>query len=445
MSAVNRALNVYIETYGCALNKADSMIMISELEKRGHRIVYDIESADAVIINTCIVRRETEERMLLRLEELRKYSNDKKIIVAGCMASVMPATIKEIIPNASIVSTQGINRISDVLSSDKPLHIGLLEDARDFLRIDVSGRLRLGDNRDLSIQIPIAQGCMSDCAFCITKYARPVLRSYSMKAIKRAVEEAVKLGFREIELTAQDTAVYGFDLDKRFTLPDLLREVVEVEGDFMIRVGMMNPQWLDKIIDDLIEVYKEPKIFKFLHIPVQSGDDRVLKIMKRGYTVQEFIDYVNEFREKIPDINIATDIIVGHPGEDDEAFENTKRLLEEVKFDRVHIAQYSVRPFTEAAAMPQIDEKIKKKRSSELQRVQERIGLEINSSFIGKRMKVLIIKRGYGGRGYIGRSMSYRTVVIRDSNDTYLGRYAYIDIDDATYYDLRGSLHSLAD
>ncbi|MGC9148259.1 MAG: tRNA (N(6)-L-threonylcarbamoyladenosine(37)-C(2))-methylthiotransferase [Sulfolobales archaeon] len=430
---------VYVETYGCTLNKADSMIMASEIEKAGGIVTSNIDEADVILINTCIVRRETEERMILRLKELRtKYVPDKRIIVAGCMASALPATVREIIPEASIISTHGIYRVNEALNSKKPVYIGLSKDLRESREINLPKKFLLENKEDLSIPIPITQGCMSDCSFCITKYARPVLKSYEPKTIKRAVEEAVNLGYKEIELTAQDTAVYGFDLEKRFLLPDLLRELVDIEGDFMIRVGMMNPQWLNKIIDDLIEIYRDPKIFKFVHIPIQSGDDRVLRIMKRGYSVQEFIDYVKGFRKKIPDINIATDIIVGHPGEDEEAFENTIKLLEELKFDRVHIAQYSIRPFTEAASMPQVDENTKKKRSTILQKIQEKIGSEINRSFVNKRVKTIVVKRGYRGRGYIGRSISYRTVVIDNIDQSYLGKWVYVNISDATYFDLRG-------
>ncbi len=430
-----------METYGCALNRADSLIMMSEIERIGGLVTQNIDEADVIIINTCIVRRETEERMILRLKELRsRYVPWRKIIVAGCMASALPATVKDIIPEASIVSTHGIYRISEVIRSSEPIYIGFSKDLSEFREIPLLRRILSEDTDDLSIPIPIAQGCMSDCSFCITKYARPALKSYEPKSIKRAVEEAVRLGYKEIELTAQDTAVYGFDLEKKFLLPDLLREIVEIEGDFMIRVGMMNPQWLDKIIDDLIDVYKDPKIFKFIHIPVQSGDDRVLKIMKRGYTVEEYTEYVKEFRRKIPDINIATDIIVGHPGEDNEAFENTVKLLEELKFDRVHIAQYSLRPFTASASMTQINDNIKKKRSTILQKIQEKIGLEINRSFINKRVKTIVVKRGFEGRGFIGRSMSYRTVVIDNIDQSYLGKWIYVDVREATYFDIRGEM-----
>ncbi|MEZ0289914.1 MAG: tRNA (N(6)-L-threonylcarbamoyladenosine(37)-C(2))-methylthiotransferase [Sulfolobales archaeon] len=434
-------MRVYIETYGCALNKADSAIMAGEIERSGGSIVDDIEKADVVIINTCIVRRETEERMILRLREIReKYIGRKKIIVAGCLPSAEPATAREIIPEASLVTTEAINKIVDVIRSDQKVYIGFNgESYRDYKEIKLPVNVKL-EREDLSIPIPIAQGCLSDCSFCITKYSRPRLRSYRPRAIIRAVEKAVELGFKEIELTAQDTAVYGFDLERDFLLPELVAEASDIPGDFMIRIGMMNPQWLGRIIDGLIEVLKRPKVFKFIHIPVQSGDNRVLKIMKRGYTVEDFVEYVREFRNKIPDINIATDIIVGHPGEDEEAFMNTVKLVREVKFDRIHVAQYSIRPFTEAASMPQVRESVKKTRSSYLQRVQEEIGLEINREFIGKRVRVVITKRGYRDKTLIGRSASYRTVVVRETPDIKLGVWADVDITSATFFDLRGEV-----
>jgi len=211
--------------------------------------------------------------------------------------------------------------------------------------------------------------------------------------------------------------------------------VAEVDGDFMVRVGMMNPQWLWKILDDLIEAIKHPKVYKFLHIPVQSGDNRVLRIMRRGYTVEEFEEMISEIRRKIPEITIATDIIVGHPGEDEEAFKNTLALMERARFDRVHLAQYSIRPLTEAAAMPQVPEPIKKRRSIEAQKLQEKIGLEIHREYIGKRVRVLTTEKGLREGTTIARTTSYRQVVIRGENP--LGRWIDVEIEDATFFDLR--------
>ncbi len=406
------------------------MIMGGYLEEAGFSLVGSPEEADVIVINTCVVRKDTEERMAKRISDAEKlYSSSKKIVIAGCMVSSMPATVKRLAPSASLITPQSIDRIVDAaLSRERVEHIG---GARSVERI-IFPRIR-----GVIAPIPISEGCLSDCSFCITKISRGPVKSYPPRVIVDAVRDLVSRGYKEIELASQDSAVYGFDLGKRFLLPDLLREIEDrVEGDYMLRVGMMNPQWLPKILDDLLEAMKSPRIYKFLHIPVQSGDNRVLKIMKRGYTVEDFEEIVAEARRKIPEITIATDIIVGHPGEDEEAFKNTLDLMGRVRFDRAHIAQYSVRPLTEAAAMPQIPEHIKKKRSIEAQRLQEEIGLEIHRQCVGKRARVLVTEKGLREGSMIARTTSYRQVVIK--GEAPLGRWIDVEINNATFFDLRG-------
>jgi len=425
---------VYVETYGCTLNQADSMIMRGYLEEAGLGFTDSPEDADVIVINTCVVRKDSEERMIKRISEIETlYSGSKKIIVAGCMVSSMPATVKKIAPSASLITPSSVDRIVDAVTSrERVEYLG------GFRAVN---RIPLPRVRGVIAPIPISEGCLSDCSFCITKISRGGVRSYPPRVIVDTVRDLVSRGYKEIELASQDSAVYGFDLGKRFLLPDLLREIEErVEGDYMLRVGMMNPQWLWKIFDDLVEAMKSPRIYKFLHIPVQSGDNRVLRIMKRGYSVEEFEEMVEEVRRKIPEITIATDIIVGHPGEDEEAFKNTLDLLERVRFDRVHIAQYSVRPLTEAAAMPQVPEHIKKRRSTEVQKVQEKIGLEIHRQYIGSRARVLVTEKGFREGTVIARTISYRQVVIK--GDIPLGSSIDVDIEDATFFDLRARLDS---
>jgi MiaB-like tRNA modifying enzyme len=424
-------IRVYIETYGCTLNQADSMIMRGYLEEAGLGFVDNAEEADVIVVNTCVVRKDTEEKMIKRLSEIeRLYSSTKKIVVAGCMVSSLPATVKRVAPSSSLVTPQTVDRIVDaVLSRERVEYIGGMRGV---------DRIPLPRGRGVIAPVPISEGCLSECSFCITKISRGRVRSYPPRVIVNAVKELISRGYKEIELASQDSAVYGFDIGKNFLLPDLVREVAEIDGDFMIRVGMMNPQWLWKILDDLIETIKHPKVYKFLHIPVQSGDNRVLRIMRRGYTVEEFEEMISEIRRKIPEITIATDIIVGHPGEDEEAFKNTLMLMERASFDRVHLAQYSIRPLTEAAAMPQIPEHIKKRRSIEAQKLQEKIGLKIHREYIGKRVRVLTTEKGLREGTTIARTTSYRQVVIR--KEIPLGIWIDAEIEDATFFDLRGSI-----
>ncbi|MCD6428104.1 MAG: tRNA (N(6)-L-threonylcarbamoyladenosine(37)-C(2))-methylthiotransferase [Desulfurococcales archaeon] len=431
-------MKVYIETYGCALNRADSALMKKLLVSAGHTIVDSIHEADAIIINTCTVRLDTEGRILRRLSEVRKLAKGKKIIVADCMASAQPYTIKSVIPEASLISPQNITRIIDVLESPTTIHLVTGERDVSYLSSSVS---------DAIAAIPIAEGCIGDCSFCIVKIARRKLKSYKPKLIVNAVEEAIKQGAKEIELTAQDTASYGLDLGG-IRLPDLINVILEnVRGDYMIRIGMANPDTINDILDGVIEVLKHPNVFKFLHIPLQSADDNVLKIMKRKYTYDEFKSIVLEVRRKIPGVTIATDIIVGHPGEDEEAFQKTVEAVKELKFDRVHLAQYTIRPRTEAAAMPQVPDPIKKRRSSILAKVIEGICLTINKEYAGAYAKCLITQRGFRGH-LIGRTVNYRPVVIKINGKPltdlrYLGKSVIVRIDEVTFYDLRGELQEI--
>jgi len=208
---------------------------------------------------------------------------------------------------------------------------------------------------------------LNRCTFCATKLARGNLRSYRIGDIKRQVEKAVTDGCKRINLTSQDDGCYGFDIDT--DLPSLLNELITIEGDFTIRVGMMNPWHLDKVMDGLLEVFESDKIFKFLHIPVQAGSEQVLKHMRRIHTVENFKDAVEKFRAKFSGMNIATDIIVGYPSETEEDFQETLELIEETKPEVVNISRFSSRQGTDASKMKQISSEIMKDRSQRLHEV----------------------------------------------------------------------------
>ncbi|MEM1679951.1 MAG: tRNA (N(6)-L-threonylcarbamoyladenosine(37)-C(2))-methylthiotransferase [Sulfolobales archaeon] len=419
-------MKVYIETYGCALNKADSSLMKALLLNRGHEVLENLNDADVVVINTCTVRMDSEERILKRLRQLVKILNGRKLVITGCMVSTQPYTLKQITPTASLISPQNITKVVEVIESPnvENLIVGIRDTSQLLCSID--GRVA---------SIPIAEGCVGDCSYCIVKLARRRLTSYKPELIINSVREAVSKGAVEVELTAQDTAAYGLDLGG-MNLPKLVREVVDrVEGNYMIRIGMANPNTLRPILDELIEVLKEPKVFKYLHIPLQSGDDKVLKIMKRWYTSEDFINIVRELRRKISGINIATDIIVGHPGEGDEEFENTLNVINTVQPDKVHIAQYTPRPRTESSKMAQVSEQIKKKRSTLLTKIVEEIGMKINKEYIGSIAKPLIISKNTKKNTVLGRLFNYKLVVI---NDVEFNESPVL-LTDATFYDLRGT------
>ncbi|MEM0164809.1 MAG: tRNA (N(6)-L-threonylcarbamoyladenosine(37)-C(2))-methylthiotransferase [Saccharolobus sp.] len=416
--------SIYIETYGCALNRADSYVMMTLLKSEGYNFVEKPEDADIIILNTCAVRLETEERMKQRIKELNKLS--KKLIVAGCMSSAEPATVLSISPNSSLIGPQAVEKIVDIVKSqDRKV---ILEGDRALITPRVfEGKIAI---------IPIADGCAGNCNFCITKLARRKLRSYALREIVESAKYAIQNNAKEIELTGQDTAAYGLDLGGTINLTDVVNKIAEIDGDFMIRIGMMTPEQAMRIADDIIEVLKNPKVYKFIHLPVQSGDDRVLKLMNRKYTVDEYKELVLEIRRKIPFVNITTDIIIGHPGEDEEAFNNTLSLMKELRFERIHLAMYSLRPNTRSASMPQVPDSIKKQRMQLANKLYEDIGFSVHSEYIGTVSKILTTEHGRKG-SVVGRLMNYIPVVIRNENAE-LGRWYNVKITEASFYDLRG-------
>src|SRR5208337_2697985 len=249
-----RLMKVYIETHGCTANFSDSQGMRNAILASGGRIVETPEEADIVIINTCAVTEFTARGML---KAVRRHKN-KKIIVAGCMAAAQPYLLDGI-TNAEHVDAPGAGPVIKLLG----------------LKPDAGGPLIKGTTAIISI----AEGCLGRCSYCIVRTVRGPLRSIPPASVVGSVKKALKLGAKEIFLTAQDTGAYGMDVDTR--LPALMREVLKTEGDYRIRLGMMNPSSIADIVDDMAEIFNDPHVYRFAHIPVQSGSDRILRLMDR--------------------------------------------------------------------------------------------------------------------------------------------------------------------
>jgi MiaB/RimO family radical SAM methylthiotransferase len=255
--------------------------------------------------------------------------------------------------------------------------------------------------------------------------ARGKLRSFDERAILLEIKKALDDGNREILLTAQDTAAYGIDFGK--TLPDLLNKIVNIDGKFMVRVGMMNPKTTKNILPKLLDVYESEKIYKFVHLPVQSGDDDVLRAMRRGYTVENFLKIVDGFRERFEDLYLATDIIVGFPGEGEKEFMHSCELIEKIRPDKVNLTRFSPISGTDAAKMKQVDEREVKKRSKLLSEICHSIGYEINKRYIGRTFECLIVERGKRG-GYTARLPNYKPAIVENAT---IGEFTKIDITEA--------------
>ena len=342
---------IYIESYGCFANQDNEAIMKGLLVKEGFKIINKENKADIIIINTCVVKGSTASKMISRI----RHFKDKNLIISGCMPESEAKLCKKLAPNASLINTFHVTDTINVVKSLLNNHpIELLGKRKEIL-------LDLPKIEGKRVIIQISQGCTSYCNFCETKLAKGVLISFPKEKIIQEIENKI-LNHKTINLTATDTGCYGFDI--KTNLPKLLNEIVKIKGNFKIRVGMMNPEHVLKYLDELIEIYKNPKIIKFIHIPLQSGSDKVLKEMNRGYTIKQYKTIVKKFRKEIPNIHIITDLIVGYPSETEKDFRETLKLVKELKFNVINISKFSSRPGTKASKLKQLPSQEIKKRSA---------------------------------------------------------------------------------
>ncbi len=428
-------VKVYGEVYGCSANKADHEMMLGLLKKSGMEIVDSMDESDINIITTCAVKTPTVNRMIFRSRELTK--ENKPLIVAGCLSKIDKERnlVREINPKASFVGPDSITKIVDVahatLNGESVLSLERVFEEKIGLP-----RIRANPIVDI---IEISGGCLSKCSFCATKIARGDLYSYRPHSIREQINQSLKEGVKEIWLTSQDSSAYGKDIGTN--LPSLLESVSGIEGNFLVRVGMMNPLHFKKVeIKDLISAYKNDKIFKFLHLCVQSGSNKVLKMMRRGYAVEDFVSYVERFREEIPELTLMTDVIVGHPGEEEDDFEQTVELVKAVGPDLVNLSKFGARPGTAAAKMGLVPTNVVSVRSRKLWKTIRKTCLERNKFWKGWEGKVLIDEMNDGF--VTGRNYAYKPIVIKNT-DLKLGEEAFVKVRGVSNTFLRGELHIL--
>ncbi len=398
-------MKYFVESYGCTMNYGEGRKLSRDMASMGYSEATSAEEADIVILNTCTVVETTEKKMLARISELKKMK--KEVIVTGCMAKVQPKRIEIRLPDSIIVPP-----------SDYHLFAKEVAD-----RFGVAGPpVPLIQGTDAIL--PIAQGCLGNCTYCITKFARGKLQSYPEDELVKESDSFIDRGAKEILVTAQDTACYG--VDTKTDLPQLIRSMLRKNGDYRLRIGMMNPNHTKRIADGLIDVMQDERVYRFLHVPVQSGSNKVLKAMRRGYTADDFMELVDKLRENIPEISIATDIITGFPGETDEDHELTKNLIRDLHADTLNITRFSSRPGTEAASLEQLHGRILKERSTELTELKNQVEYDVNKRLIGQRFRSLATE--VGKEGTIVRTSYYRPVVIRDTIP--LGTFVDVEVTD---------------
>lgn len=404
----------WIEGYGCSANFADLEMMAGQLRMQGFKLADNPETSSINLIVTCSVKNSTEHKMINRLKYLTNTT--KPLIIAGCLPAADESLVKSVNSQASVIGPNAIDKVVEVAyAAMSGQTISKLENSTTH-KINIP-KFRMSPI--ISI-IEISTGCLSECTFCQTKLAKGDLRSYRIGEIVKQIRKDTDHGSKEIWLTSTDNGCYGLDIGTN--LINLLKSCEKMEQEFKIRLGMMNPMYLNKMINDLSVLYSQSnKLYKFIHIPMQSGSERILRKMKRGHTVNTTKELVTRLKDKVPRITIATDIITGFPSETDEDFEQTLDLISFLEADVVNSSKFSSRPGTAASKLKKLDDDIISSRSEKLHKLIKSIANRRNSEWMNWEGEVLVNEIENGRLK--GRNDYYKSIVLEQNPDeSYLKR-----------------------
>jgi tRNA-2-methylthio-N6-dimethylallyladenosine synthase len=437
----------FLITYGCQMNKSDSERIASVLEKTGYRPTLDINKADLIVVNMCSVRQSAVDRVYGKIKDFAKLKaqNSKlKTILTGC---ILTKDKKKFAKKFDFVlSIKDLpfwqETLTFLLSNGRSKKNDINNKGEEENYLDIEPKYK---NR-FSFFVPISNGCDNACAYCAVPFTRGRLICRDHKKIIEEVKSIVKNGGKEIWLLGQNVNSYGIQrkTDVKFNakptqeinFAKLLKMVNEIPGKFWIRFTSPNPaDFSDKLIKTIAEC---EKITPYLNLPVQSGNNTILKKMNRSYNITQYKNLVQKVRKKIPDISLSTDVIVGFPGETKKQFENTVKLFGEIKFDMAYIAKYSPRPGTAALKLKDnISQKEKNRREKVLTEILKKTALENNKKYIGKTTNVLADK--YKGDFLAGKSFHYKTIKFKGTKNL-IGKIIKVKITSALPWGLKGKL-----
>ncbi|XP_075826097.1 LOW QUALITY PROTEIN: threonylcarbamoyladenosine tRNA methylthiotransferase [Microtus pennsylvanicus] len=424
---------IWIRTWGCSHNNSDGEYMAGQLAAYGYKITENASDADLWLLNSCTVKNPAEDHFRNSIKKAQE--ENKKIVLAGCVPQAQPR--QDYLKGLSIIGVQQIDRVVEVVEETIKGHsVRLLGQKKDNGKRLGGARLDLPKIRKnpLIEIISINTGCLNACTYCKTKHARGNLASYPIDELVERAKQSFQEGVCEIWLTSEDTGAYGRDIGT--DLPTLLWKLVEVipEGA-MLRLGMTNPPYILEHLEEMAKILNHPRVYAFLHIPVQSASDSVLMDMKREYCVADFKRVVDFLKEKVPGITIATDIICGFPGETDQDFQETLKLVEEYKFPSLFINQFYPRPGTPAAKAEQVPAHVKKQRTKDLSRVFHSYNPYDHK--IGERQQVLVTEESFDSKFYVAHNRFYEQVLV-PKNSEFMGKMVEVDIYESGKHFLKG-------
>ncbi|MCP8304437.1 MAG: tRNA (N(6)-L-threonylcarbamoyladenosine(37)-C(2))-methylthiotransferase [archaeon] len=414
--------NFFIKSFGCSANKSDAEVMAGLLGEAGYSLT-SLEEAEYVLVNTCGVKQPTEDRVISTLKQLS--SLNKKLIISGCLPRINFERIVKNVPSFSaMLDPRSVHLIVDIVRKiDEGQNNLVVFSDEPPIKPSLPKHLL---NPVIGI-IQIAEGCTMACTYCCTRFARGSIYCYPNYEIVKEAHGLIEKGCKEIWITSQDNGIYDFEGMK---LPDILEGICKIEGEFFIRVGMMNPLHVKGILKGLIESFLDEKVYKFLHLPLQSASVRILELMRRGYPPKTVMDIIYEFLEYFPSLTLSTDIIVGFPTEDDTDLEDTIKFVQKIKPDIMNISKFGARPGTEASKFEQLPHSVVNRRCKELVQIAREVSYEKNLNWLGWSGRCLIDEKGKKDGTWIGRNFAYKPIVVK-SEQNILGRFLNVEVVEA--------------
>jgi threonylcarbamoyladenosine tRNA methylthiotransferase MtaB len=432
-------LKIAFYTLGCKVNQYETQAVAELFKENGFEIVDFDSKADVYVINTCTVTNISDRKSRQAIKKAKKLSPQSIVVVMGCYPQVYPQEVEKIEDVDIIIGTKDRQRIVDYVRQ-------YLEDKKKIVAID--GEYKREAFEELKISefnehsrafIKIEEGCDQFCSYCIIPYARGAVRSRGLKSIEEEVRRLVQKGYKEFVITGINISAYGKDLDGKVTLIDVIERVNEIEGVKRIRLSSLEPVIMnDEFIERLLGF---DKLCHHLHLSLQSGSDKILKLMNRHYTTAQYQGIVDRIREKWEDVAFTTDIIVGFPGETEEDFNATLEFVQKIGFSRIHVFRFSPKRGTKAYEMPnQVDSKEKERRSKIMKEVAANLAYQFHKKFVGNWLEVLIEQDSDFDGYYEGYSGNYIRTLVRKSHMIVPGEIYKVKITQAYEQYVKGEI-----
>ena len=444
MNVERRGQKYFIETYGCQMNESDTERIGGQLEELGYAPADDLQDADIVILNTCSIRQNAEEKVYGKIGEVKKLKerNPKVLLgIAGCMAQENKNKLIQRMPVIDfVIGPYHIHDLKDIISRHDAVGSHVVMAELNSQRVQDYSELRAVRKSKIFAWVPIMQGCNKYCTYCIVPYVRGKETSRTIPDVYDEVKRLAEDGYKEITLLGQNVNSYGLDFRDGTNFGELIRSLDDIEGIERIRYMSSHPR--DMTFDMVDAMAESSKVVRHMHLPVQHGSNAMLRRMNRGYTIEHFKELLAYVREKMPDTVITTDLITGFPGETEEMHKETLQLLEDLRFDSAYTFIYSPRRGTPAARMEdQIDDATKHRRLQEIMDVENDISLACNQQMVGKTYTVIVEgPTKQTEDNWFGRTSGNKMIIFPKEKNIAIGDTICVKVDTAQTWILKGQM-----